>query len=203
MRLAADHGASIVEGYPVEPRKDRVPPVFAYTGLFSAFRDAGFAKCYAIRNPTDHAPPALGGGRTARKMSPPSPSRTSHPSADDRRRSGDGSNSHCASGTYEGPSTSRSGFVEWTALASHPPAAGEEEHCRAESRAYRWIRDRRPPASPRAGAGSAPEGSISPPGLNSLSRLGLNRLGSTAPRSGAEGRSASGSSFIGPSTPAP
>lgn len=40
--LAADHGARIVEGYPVEPRKDRMPPAFAWTGLASAFQKAGF-----------------------------------------------------------------------------------------------------------------------------------------------------------------
>jgi GNAT superfamily N-acetyltransferase len=42
--FAARHGATIVEGYPVEPRKPEVPPVFAHTGLASAFRDAGFVE---------------------------------------------------------------------------------------------------------------------------------------------------------------
>ncbi len=40
--FAANQGATIVEGYPVEPRKPEMPPVFAHTGLASAFRSAGF-----------------------------------------------------------------------------------------------------------------------------------------------------------------
>jgi GNAT superfamily N-acetyltransferase len=39
---AAGHGATMVEAYPVEPRSGRMPDAFAYTGLASAFRDAGF-----------------------------------------------------------------------------------------------------------------------------------------------------------------
>jgi len=35
-------GAKIVEGYPVEPRKDPMPDVFAWTGMLSAFQKAGF-----------------------------------------------------------------------------------------------------------------------------------------------------------------
>lgn len=35
-------GGKIVEGYPVEPKKSPMPDVFAYTGLVSAFRKAGF-----------------------------------------------------------------------------------------------------------------------------------------------------------------
>ena len=35
-------GAKCVEGYPVEPRKDPMPDVFAWTGIGSAFRKAGF-----------------------------------------------------------------------------------------------------------------------------------------------------------------
>jgi len=38
-------GGKVVEGYPVEPKKDRMPEVFAATGLASAFRQAGFAEC--------------------------------------------------------------------------------------------------------------------------------------------------------------
>jgi GNAT superfamily N-acetyltransferase len=47
---AARHGAEIVEGYPVEPRQ-RMADVFAYTGLASAFRKAGFTEV-ARRSPT-------------------------------------------------------------------------------------------------------------------------------------------------------
>ncbi|OGC85109.1 MAG: hypothetical protein A2W07_00845 [candidate division Zixibacteria bacterium RBG_16_43_9] len=39
---AKKKGAKIVEGYPVEPKKGKMPDVFAYTGLASAFRQAGF-----------------------------------------------------------------------------------------------------------------------------------------------------------------
>jgi GNAT superfamily N-acetyltransferase len=41
---AERQGARIVEGYPVEPKTPRMPDVFAYTGLASAFRQAGFAE---------------------------------------------------------------------------------------------------------------------------------------------------------------
>jgi GNAT superfamily N-acetyltransferase len=40
--FARARGARIVEGYPVEPGAGPVPDVFAYTGLASAFRKAGF-----------------------------------------------------------------------------------------------------------------------------------------------------------------
>ena len=36
------HGAAIVEGYPVEPRTASMPDAFAWVGLTSAFRKAGF-----------------------------------------------------------------------------------------------------------------------------------------------------------------
>jgi len=39
---AATHGARRVEGYPLEPRAGRLPPAFAWYGLASAFRAAGF-----------------------------------------------------------------------------------------------------------------------------------------------------------------
>jgi len=44
-------GVRIVEGYPVEPRKGRMPDAFAWTGLPTAFRKAGFAEV-ARRSPT-------------------------------------------------------------------------------------------------------------------------------------------------------
>lgn len=40
--FAAGRGATCIEAYPVEPRKDPMPPVFAYTGLASAYLQAGF-----------------------------------------------------------------------------------------------------------------------------------------------------------------
>jgi GNAT superfamily N-acetyltransferase len=44
-------GGRILEGYPVEPRHDRLADVFAYTGLAAACRKAGFREC-ARRSPT-------------------------------------------------------------------------------------------------------------------------------------------------------
>ena len=49
LTAAADYvrkqGGKIVEGYPVEPKKDWAPPdPFVYTGLVSAFRKAGFVE---------------------------------------------------------------------------------------------------------------------------------------------------------------
>lgn len=38
-------GGSIVEAYPVEPKKDNMPDVFAWTGLASAFTKVGFTEC--------------------------------------------------------------------------------------------------------------------------------------------------------------
>jgi len=49
LKAAVQHvkkqGGKIVEGYPVEPKKKRMPDVFAYTGLASGFRKAGFKEC--------------------------------------------------------------------------------------------------------------------------------------------------------------
>jgi GNAT superfamily N-acetyltransferase len=46
LRAAVDHvrrqGGRAVEGYPIEPRKGDIPAAFAWTGLASAFRKAGF-----------------------------------------------------------------------------------------------------------------------------------------------------------------
>ncbi|MBI3739474.1 MAG: GNAT family N-acetyltransferase [Chloroflexi bacterium] len=46
LKAAIDHvkklGGRIVEGYPVEPKKGKMPAAFVYTGLASAFRKAGF-----------------------------------------------------------------------------------------------------------------------------------------------------------------
>jgi GNAT superfamily N-acetyltransferase len=42
VEYARQQGAEIVEGYPVEPKDAKVPDPFVYTGLASAFRQAGF-----------------------------------------------------------------------------------------------------------------------------------------------------------------
>ena len=47
----AEHGARIVEGYPVEPRKARLPDAFAWTGLAATFRRVRFQEV-ARRSPT-------------------------------------------------------------------------------------------------------------------------------------------------------
>ena len=39
---AREQGAIAVEGYPVEPRKDRMPDIYAWMGLASMFESAGF-----------------------------------------------------------------------------------------------------------------------------------------------------------------
>ncbi len=45
------HGGKIVEGYPTEPKSGKLPAPFVYTGLASAFREAGFTEV-ARRSPT-------------------------------------------------------------------------------------------------------------------------------------------------------
>jgi len=39
-----EQGGKVVEGYPVEPRQGKSPDAFVYTGLASAFRQAGFVE---------------------------------------------------------------------------------------------------------------------------------------------------------------
>ncbi len=51
VEFARKRGARIVEGYPIAPKTDRVPEVFAWTGFEAAFRQAGF-KEVARRSPT-------------------------------------------------------------------------------------------------------------------------------------------------------
>ncbi len=41
---AKEHGARIIEGYPVEPKKTSMPAAFVWTGVASAFRKAGFVE---------------------------------------------------------------------------------------------------------------------------------------------------------------
>ncbi|HEX2296576.1 MAG TPA: GNAT family N-acetyltransferase [Actinomycetota bacterium] len=48
---AAEAGALLVEGYPVDPVKDRMPTVFAHTGFVEMFRAAGFEEVER-RSPT-------------------------------------------------------------------------------------------------------------------------------------------------------
>ena len=41
----AEQGGKIIEGYPVEPKKERMPDVFAFYGLATAFKKEGFVEC--------------------------------------------------------------------------------------------------------------------------------------------------------------
>jgi GNAT superfamily N-acetyltransferase len=55
LRAATQHvrqrGGRIVEGYPLDPKQSTLPDVFAWTGLLSAFQQAGFTEV-ARRSPT-------------------------------------------------------------------------------------------------------------------------------------------------------
>lgn len=44
VKYAASHGAKIVEGYPIEPKDDKMPDVFAWTGILSTYLKAGFSE---------------------------------------------------------------------------------------------------------------------------------------------------------------
>jgi len=44
VEYARSRDARIVEGYPVDPREGKSPDVFVYTGLLSAFKQAGFTE---------------------------------------------------------------------------------------------------------------------------------------------------------------
>jgi GNAT superfamily N-acetyltransferase len=50
-RFAAQRGAHCIEAYPVAPKNDPMPPAFAWTGIASAFFEAGFEEV-ARRSPT-------------------------------------------------------------------------------------------------------------------------------------------------------
>ena len=42
MEFARDRGATILEAYPIIPKKDKVPDVFAWNGFYSTFEHLGF-----------------------------------------------------------------------------------------------------------------------------------------------------------------
>ncbi len=56
VEYAREHGASMIEGYPVDPGEGRVSPASAYMGTTSMFERAGFS----IKSPTTSK---AGGGR--------------------------------------------------------------------------------------------------------------------------------------------
>ncbi len=45
IEFSRNHGASIVEGYPIDKRTKNYPDIFASTGLFSSFKEMGFEEC--------------------------------------------------------------------------------------------------------------------------------------------------------------
>jgi GNAT superfamily N-acetyltransferase len=51
VEFARKNRATIVEGYPVEPKKGAMPDVFAFTGLAGSFKKAGFVEA-GRRSPT-------------------------------------------------------------------------------------------------------------------------------------------------------
>ncbi len=51
LAYAEENGATIVEGYPVDPKSGRMPDAFAYTGLPSSFLASGFVEALR-RSPT-------------------------------------------------------------------------------------------------------------------------------------------------------
>lgn len=80
LRAAAAHarrrGARVLEGYPQAPRQAAMPPVFAWTGLASAFVAAGFTEV-ARRSPTRPIfRLVLTRGRSRSHATAPAPSKT-------------------------------------------------------------------------------------------------------------------------------
>ena len=42
IEYASQKGAQIIEGYPIEPKKDSAPDIYAFTGMASTFKKMGF-----------------------------------------------------------------------------------------------------------------------------------------------------------------
>ncbi|MFN2213480.1 MAG: GNAT family N-acetyltransferase [Anaerolineales bacterium] len=42
VEYAAQNGARLIEGYPIAPKKDQAPDIYAFTGFVSTFKKAGF-----------------------------------------------------------------------------------------------------------------------------------------------------------------
>ena len=45
IKYVRQQGGKVLEGYPIEPKKGRMPSAFAWTGFASGFRKAGFVEC--------------------------------------------------------------------------------------------------------------------------------------------------------------
>ncbi len=50
---AKEHGAKIVEGYPIEAKESNLPSVSSFTGIVSAFAEAGFVE---VLRRSEHRP---------------------------------------------------------------------------------------------------------------------------------------------------
>ena len=85
LRGTIDHvksqGGRVVEGYPVEPKNGRIPDAFAWYGIASSFRKAGFEEClrrsetrpimrYEIGRRRSGAARKAGAGKTGAAKSP-------------------------------------------------------------------------------------------------------------------------------------
>jgi hypothetical protein len=53
VEYARERGAEIVEGYPVEAQRDKIPDVSSFTGIMSAFVEAGFVE---VERRSEHRP---------------------------------------------------------------------------------------------------------------------------------------------------
>ena len=45
IKYVKEKGGKVIEGYPIEPKKGRIPEVFAWTGLANTFKTTGFVEC--------------------------------------------------------------------------------------------------------------------------------------------------------------
>jgi GNAT superfamily N-acetyltransferase len=53
LEYARSQGARIVEGYPIEPKKGSAPDIYAFTGMATTFRQAGFVE---VARRSEHRP---------------------------------------------------------------------------------------------------------------------------------------------------
>lgn len=44
INYAGEYGAQIIEGYPIDPKHDNLPPVSSFTGILSVFQEVGFVE---------------------------------------------------------------------------------------------------------------------------------------------------------------
>lgn len=70
-RYAGERGATIVEGYPVEPKQGSTADAFAYTGLASSFRRAGFVEVARRSDTRPIMRKVVGAGARPSTVSPP------------------------------------------------------------------------------------------------------------------------------------